>query len=234
MGAAGGVCSCCARQTGLQPGRVEQGWNASCPGLLNQTLACSAPAEPTLAPLPSSPCLQRYVKIAAMLPRKSVRDVALRCRWTLNQQLLKKRKPGEPLVPPAGGLGGAKKPLGAAGGLLPPKAPALPPVPMVSGGRQQREGAALGAAGQVAAGPAVGPTSGWWQRQRLCCSLLWYSTRESALCCECPRCTPAAERSPARQLAGSPCCSPRRCQAWHQQEQRQQQRQCRRRAPPKR
>ena len=64
-----------------------------------------------------------------MLPRKSVRDVALRCRWTLNQQLLKKRKPGEPLVPPAGV--GAKKPLGAGPGLLPPKAPALPPVPMV-------------------------------------------------------------------------------------------------------
>ncbi|KAI7836264.1 hypothetical protein COHA_009854 [Chlorella ohadii] len=75
--------------------------------------------------------VQRYVKIAAMLPRKSVRDVALRCRWTLNQQLLKKRKPGESLVPPAGGLGGAKKPLGAAPGLLPPKAPALPPVPML-------------------------------------------------------------------------------------------------------
>ena len=118
-----------------------------------------------------------------MLPRKSVRDVALRCRWTLNQQLLKKRKPGEPLVPPAGGLGGAKKPLGAAGGLLPPKAPALPPVPMVSGGRQQREGAALGALGRLRQAQLCRVNSGWWQRQRLCCSLLRYSTRASALCC---------------------------------------------------
>lgn len=70
--------------------------------------------------------VQRYVKIAAMLPRKSVRDVALRARWTVNQQQLKKRKPGE-LLP---GAAGAKKLL--APGLLPPKAPTLPPVPMVS------------------------------------------------------------------------------------------------------
>lgn len=64
-----------------------------------------------------------------MLPRKSVRDVALRARWTINQQMLKKRKPGE-LAP--GVAAGAKKPL-APGGLLPPKAPQLPPVPMVRG-----------------------------------------------------------------------------------------------------
>jgi hypothetical protein len=70
--------------------------------------------------------VQRYVKIAAMLPRKSVRDVALRARWTINQQQLKKRKPGE-LLPTSSG---AKKLL--APGLLPPKAPTLPPVPMVS------------------------------------------------------------------------------------------------------
>lgn len=31
--------------------------------------------------------LQRYVKLASLLPRKSVRDVALRCRWTLQQQV---------------------------------------------------------------------------------------------------------------------------------------------------
>ncbi|KAL4423702.1 hypothetical protein ABPG75_001003 [Micractinium tetrahymenae] len=75
--------------------------------------------------------VQRYVKIAAMLPRKSVRDVALRARWTINQQLLKKRKPGE--LPPGAAAAGAKKPLGMAGGLLPPKAPQIPPVPMMSG-----------------------------------------------------------------------------------------------------
>lgn len=71
--------------------------------------------------------VQRYVKIAAMLPRKSVRDVALRVRWTVNQQLLKKRKPGEALMPMAPGAKKAAVP----GGMLPPKAPTLPPVPMV-------------------------------------------------------------------------------------------------------
>lgn len=78
--------------------------------------------------------VQRYVKIAAMLPRKSVRDVALRARWTVNQQLLKKRKPGE--LPPGAAAAGAKKPLGAPGGLLPPKAPQIPPVPMVRPGER--------------------------------------------------------------------------------------------------
>jgi hypothetical protein len=73
--------------------------------------------------------VQRYVKVAAMLPRKSVRDVALRVRWTVNQHMLKKRKPGE-LLPAGVGAAVGKKPL-AHGGLLPPKAPTLPPVPMV-------------------------------------------------------------------------------------------------------
>jgi hypothetical protein len=73
--------------------------------------------------------VQRYVKIAAMLPRKSVRDVALRVRWTINQQLLKKRKPGEVLLPT--GASGAKKATVPGGALLPPKAPTLPPMPMV-------------------------------------------------------------------------------------------------------
>lgn len=35
--------------------------------------------------------LQRYVRMAAVLPRKSVRDVALRVRWTMLQQQLKRR-----------------------------------------------------------------------------------------------------------------------------------------------
>lgn len=73
--------------------------------------------------------IQRYVKIAATLPRKSVRDIALRARWTINQQMLKKRKSGDLTVGPAMG---AKKPM-AAGGLLPPKASQLPPVPMMPG-----------------------------------------------------------------------------------------------------
>ena len=63
--------------------------------------------------------LQRYVRIAAMLPRKTVRDVALRIRWTNMQAQLKRRtgldprgvsglppmagpKPIMPMVPPMG------------------------------------------------------------------------------------------------------------------------------------
>lgn len=77
--------------------------------------------------------LQRYVKLAAVLPRKTVRDVALRCKWTINQQLLKKRK-----LEAAGGkvpLGVAKKPGGPGTGPKPP----LMPMPLVR----------LGGAGRV-------------------------------------------------------------------------------------
>ncbi len=107
--------------------------------------------------------VQRYVKIAAMLPRKSVRDVALRARWTINQQLLKKRKPGE--LPTGAAVGGAKKPLGAPGGLLPPKAPQIPPVPMVrlGGGRQ---GAGSGVDGCQTRG-AVGAQGEPWGLERM-------------------------------------------------------------------
>lgn len=35
--------------------------------------------------------VQRYVRIAQALPRKSIRDVALRVRWTTVQQQLKRR-----------------------------------------------------------------------------------------------------------------------------------------------
>lgn len=50
--------------------------------------------------------LQRYIRIAAALPRKTVRDVALRVRWTILQHQLRKRtgidprKPGMPPMPP--------------------------------------------------------------------------------------------------------------------------------------
>lgn len=142
-------CRCAAAGAG---GPKCHAWRRRCAGACNPLLrvqrrlpflllVCTlathkklaTPSHPARPPSPLPPAPQRYVKIAAMLPRKSVRDVALRCRWTLNQQLLKKRKPGEALVPPAGALGGgAKKPLGAAPGLMPQQAPALPPVPMVS------------------------------------------------------------------------------------------------------
>ena len=37
--------------------------------------------------------VQRYVRIAAALPRKSVRDVALRVRWTVQQQMKRRAGP---------------------------------------------------------------------------------------------------------------------------------------------
>ena len=68
--------------------------------------------------------LQRAVKVAAALPRKSVRDVALRLKWTAQQQFLGKRKLGDATA----GLPGGKKP--AMGG-LPPKGPPMPNMGMV-------------------------------------------------------------------------------------------------------
>lgn len=47
--------------------------------------------------------VQRYVRIAAALPRKSVRDVALRVRWTMQQQL--KRRAGDQGSAPMGVAG---------------------------------------------------------------------------------------------------------------------------------
>jgi len=46
--------------------------------------------------------VQRYVRIASALPRKSVRDVALRVRWTTMQQNMKRRT-GEPVKVAQGG-----------------------------------------------------------------------------------------------------------------------------------
>lgn len=67
--------------------------------------------------------LQRYIKLAAILPRKTVRDVALRCKWTIQQQLIRKRKLAE------GAMGlAAKKP--SIPGLGPGKSP-LMPMPLV-------------------------------------------------------------------------------------------------------
>jgi hypothetical protein len=68
--------------------------------------------------------LQRYVRMAAVLPRKSVRDVALRVRWTMLQQQLKRRTAMDHCH-------GRKHPSGAVGGggggatttLMPPPLP---------------------------------------------------------------------------------------------------------------
>ncbi|XP_027354305.1 uncharacterized protein LOC113864600 isoform X2 [Abrus precatorius] len=47
--------------------------------------------EESLAKYADEPSIMRYIKIAAMLPDKTVRDVALRCRWLTR----KRRKPDE-------------------------------------------------------------------------------------------------------------------------------------------
>ncbi|KAJ4961118.1 hypothetical protein NE237_021028 [Protea cynaroides] len=41
------------------------------------------------------PSIMRYVKIAAMLPDKTVRDVALRCQWMTKEKSGKRRKPDD-------------------------------------------------------------------------------------------------------------------------------------------
>jgi hypothetical protein len=73
--------------------------------------------------------LQRYVKMAAALPRKTVRDVAMRTRWTQQQQQqqMKKRKPGESMLPV---IPGSKRPTGIPAA-LPPKPPGMAGGPMV-------------------------------------------------------------------------------------------------------
>ncbi|XBI38943.1 hypothetical protein VPH35_123828 [Triticum aestivum] len=40
------------------------------------------------------PTIMKYIKIAAMLPTKTIRDVALRCRWTAGKES-RRRKPDE-------------------------------------------------------------------------------------------------------------------------------------------
>lgn len=43
----------------------------------------------------SEESIQKYTKIAAMLPRKTIRDVALRCQWMINKENGKRRKTEE-------------------------------------------------------------------------------------------------------------------------------------------
>lgn len=107
--------------------------------------------------------LQRYIKLAAILPRKTVRDVALRCKWTIQQQLIRKRKLAE------GAMGlAAKKP--SIPGLGPGKSPLMPmplpvsalgtsvpgsmPPPFMPPGTQPATGAA-GAAGPEPVGDSM-------------------------------------------------------------------------------
>ncbi|GAB4823403.1 hypothetical protein N2152v2_010449 [Parachlorella kessleri] len=107
--------------------------------------------------------LQRYVKLAAMLPRKSVRDVALRCKWTLHQQMLRKRK----LEQGGGGKGpmgmAAKKPAGAKPPLMPMPlpvsgvggpVPGTVPPPFLPPGSQPPGSSGAPAAGTAAASPS--------------------------------------------------------------------------------
>ncbi|XP_020079908.1 uncharacterized protein LOC109703623 isoform X2 [Ananas comosus] len=41
------------------------------------------------------PNIMKYIKIAAMLPTRTIRDVALRCRWNISKEGGKRRKPEE-------------------------------------------------------------------------------------------------------------------------------------------
>ncbi|KAG6530229.1 hypothetical protein ZIOFF_012452 [Zingiber officinale] len=43
----------------------------------------------------SESSIQQYSKIAAMLPQKTIRDVALRCQWIISKENVKRRKTGE-------------------------------------------------------------------------------------------------------------------------------------------
>uniref|UniRef100_A0A453S5F6 Myb-like domain-containing protein n=1 Tax=Aegilops tauschii subsp. strangulata TaxID=200361 RepID=A0A453S5F6_AEGTS len=47
-----------------------------------------------LARYAREPTIMKYIKIAAMLPTKTIRDVALRCRWTAGKES-RRRKPDE-------------------------------------------------------------------------------------------------------------------------------------------
>ncbi|RRT80783.1 hypothetical protein B296_00020643 [Ensete ventricosum] len=40
----------------------------------------------------NEPSIQKFTKIAALLPRKTIRDVALRCQWMINKENGKRRK----------------------------------------------------------------------------------------------------------------------------------------------
>ncbi|KAG6476372.1 hypothetical protein ZIOFF_065612 [Zingiber officinale] len=46
----------------------------------------------------SEPNIMKYVKIAARLPEKTVRDVAMRCRWMTKKEIGKRRKPEDCLI----------------------------------------------------------------------------------------------------------------------------------------
>lgn len=84
--------------------------------------------------------VQRYVRIAAALPRKCVRDVALRVRWTMLQQQLKRRTGLDAHRPTPVGIG-------VGGGMGLPPVP--PPKPIMSLGPPH--GAALSSYGGPAA-----------------------------------------------------------------------------------
>lgn len=54
--------------------------------------------------------VQRYVRMAAALPRKSVRDVALRVRWTMMQQQMKRRS-GMDVMKAGAAVGAQQNPM---------------------------------------------------------------------------------------------------------------------------
>lgn len=90
--------------------------------------------------------VQRCVKTAAMLPRKSVRDVALRMRWSMQQQSMRKQSQLEPSLASMVGYKKAHRPP------LPMPMVPPPPVPPFSGllpGTASAVGAGQGVDGPI-------------------------------------------------------------------------------------
>jgi len=87
--------------------------------------------------------LQRYVRIALALPRKNVRDIALRARWT-NMQAQLKRRTG---LDPRGGSGMPPLPLSG-------------PKPLMQLGPPPGAGPAHGGVGNANVPPYMGPPAG--------------------------------------------------------------------------
>ncbi len=160
---------------GMQPGMVmgPAGWHIS----MEWTEDEQRTLEEHLARFPPEryDALQRYVKLASMLPRKSVRDVALRCKWTINQQLLKKRKLEQAGKGPMGVV--PKKPGG-------PGVPGRPvmPVPLVRGQHVGR-GAGLGLPAWVLLCFAAW-WPGWDGLPLLGCPSCRLRTRGFVVCCQ--------------------------------------------------
>ncbi|CAI5457838.1 unnamed protein product [Closterium sp. Yama58-4] len=120
---------------------LSEAWTAEEQRLLDQGLA-RFPAD-------QFPPAQRYLKIAATLPEKTARDVALRCKWLQRKEAGKRRRAEE--------ITAAKKPNAkTASGPLSPLSPSLrPPLYRLLSCPSTGEGAGARGAGGGASGAGV-------------------------------------------------------------------------------